>query len=88
MTILLTPLENHTTATVLIGEAQGAPAIIKKILGFIGGRSLVPSLQDGLNALSERIEADISQGKIAQHSAIEVPIDQIESALADSLAQI
>jgi hypothetical protein len=88
MTIRLTPHENSTTATVLFGELQDAPRIIKIALGFIAGRSLVPALGGGLEALNERIEADISQGKIAQHSAIEVPVDQIESALADSLAQI
>jgi uncharacterized protein YndB with AHSA1/START domain len=87
MTILLTPNDNSTTATVLLGEAQGASRIVKIALAFIGGRSLVLTLQEGLRALSERIEVDINQGKVAQQPAIQVPVEQVESALADSLAQ-
>jgi hypothetical protein len=87
MTILLAGHENHTTASILLGELQDTPRIVKKMLGIFAQRSLIPTLRAGLETLGERVEADINQGKVAQPPAIEVPIEQIETALADSLAQ-
>jgi hypothetical protein len=87
MTILLTPHEKHTTAAVLLGELQGASRIVQKMMGIFAKRSLIPSLRDGLQALGERVDSDINQGKVAKQPAIDIPVDQIESALADSLAQ-
>lgn len=87
MTILLTPHEDHTTATLLLGEIKGAPRIVKKVFGIFAQRSLIPTLRSGFEALGERVEADVNQGKFAQQAAIDIPIDQIESALTDSLAQ-
>jgi len=87
LTILLEPHENHTSTTVLFGEIQGAARIVQKVFGIFAERKLFPAMRDGLQALGERVETDINQGKITQQPEIQVSVDQIESALADSLAQ-
>jgi hypothetical protein len=87
MTILLTPHENYTTAALLLGEIQGAPRIVKKMMGIFAQRFLIPTLRSGFEALGERIEADIDQGKVAHQAVVDIPADQIESALVESLAQ-
>jgi uncharacterized protein YndB with AHSA1/START domain len=86
-TIRLTPKENSTTATVLFGETQGGVSIMRGLLKFVGRKMVGPTIRDGLQALSEIVEDEITNGKISQQPAIEVPASQIENALSESLTQ-
>ena len=86
-TIRLTAQENGTTATILTGKTQEGPSPIRGLLDFAGRKLFSGTMQDGLNALSEVIEDEITQGKITQQPAVQVPADQIENALVESLAE-
>ena len=86
-TIRLTAQENGTTATILTGKTQEGPSPIRGLLDFAGRKLFSGTMQDGLNALSEVIEDEITQGKITQQPAIQVPADQIENALVESLTE-
>ena len=86
-TILLTPRENNTTATILFGKTQEGPSLFRGLLNIFGQKLVGPTIRDGLHALKVLVENDITQGKVAQQPAIQVSADQIESALAESLAQ-
>jgi len=87
MTIRLTPKEKSTTATILSGKTQEGPSFIHGLLNFAGRKYFGPGMRDGFNALHEVIEGEISNGKVTQQPAIQVPSDQIESALSESLTQ-
>ena len=86
-TILLTPRENNTTATILFGKTQEGPSLFRGLLNIFGQKLVGPTIRDGLHALKVLVENDITQGKVAQQPVIQVSADQIESALAESLAQ-
>jgi hypothetical protein len=87
MTTRLTPQENSTTATILFGKSQEGPSLIRGLLNFAGRKFFGPTMRDGLNALSEVIEDEITNGKVSQQSAGTLTADQIENALSESLAQ-
>ena len=86
-TIRLTPKENNTTATVLFGEVQGGVSIMRGLLKLMGRKMIGPTMRDGLHALSEIIDDEITNGEVSQQPAVKVPADQIESALSESLTQ-
>ncbi len=86
-TIRLTVEENGTTATFLAGKVQEGPSPIRGLLDIFGRKLFNSSFQDGINALSEVIEAEIADGEVAQQPVIQIPSDQIEDALSESLAQ-
>jgi hypothetical protein len=87
MTIRLTGHGNSTTATALFGKTQEGPTLIRGLVNFVGRKFLAPSMVEGFNALSEVIEGEITDGKVSQQPAVKVPMDQIENALSESLAQ-
>lgn len=87
ITVRLTPHENKTIATVLFGKVQGLSFVKKRLLRLAGPRFIISVFRDGLEALGELIEGDINQGKVTQQPAIDIPVEQIESAQADSLAK-
>jgi uncharacterized protein YndB with AHSA1/START domain len=86
-TTRLTPKENSTTATIICGKTQEGPSPIRGLLNFAGRKFISPALRDGLDALSEIIEDEITNGKVSQQPAVKVHADQIENALSESLTQ-
>jgi hypothetical protein len=86
-TIRLKEHENGTTATFLLGKTQDGPSMIRGLLNFAGRKLVAPTLQDGINALSVLIEEEIAQGNVAHKPVVQIPTDQIENALVESLAQ-
>ena len=87
MTTRLTPQKNGTTVTLLTGTVQGGASILRGVLNLATRKFFGPSMGDGLNALGELIEDEINQGRVSQADSIQVPADQIENALAESLAE-
>jgi hypothetical protein len=57
------------------------------LLNFAGRKFISPAIRDGLDALSEIIEDEITNGKVSQQPAVKVHADQIENALSESLTQ-
>jgi uncharacterized protein YndB with AHSA1/START domain len=86
-TTRLTPKENSTTATIICGKTQEGPSPIRGLLNFAGRKFIYPAIRDGLDALSEIIEDEITNGKVSQQPAVKVHADQIENALSESLTQ-
>ena len=86
-TTRLTPKENGTTATIICGKTQEGPSPIRGLLNFAGRKFISPAIRDGLDALSEIIDDEITIGKVSQQPAVKVPADQIENALSESLTQ-
>jgi len=81
------PHKDGTIATIYLGKTQEGPSLIRGLLNF-GGRKLVgPAIRDGLEAMRELIESEINAGKIARQPVVQLPDDQIENALTESLAQ-
>lgn len=60
---------------------------MRGLLNFVTRKMVVPNIREGINALKTLIEGDMDAGKIARRSTIEIPDDQIENALVESLAQ-
>lgn len=86
-TISLKEHENGTTATFLLGNTQDGPRLMRGLLNLVGRKLVAPNLIEGINTLITLIDDEIAQGKINQQPASGVSADQIESALAESLAQ-
>jgi uncharacterized protein YndB with AHSA1/START domain len=86
-TTRLTPKENSTTATIICGKTQEGPSPIRGLLNFAGRKFITPPIRDGLEALSEIIDDEITNGKVSQQPAVKVPAGQIENALSESLTQ-
>jgi hypothetical protein len=87
MTIRLAEQENGTTINVLSGKTQEGPSIMRGLVNLVGRKILAPTLVEGFNTLSEVIEREIGDGSASQQAVGKVPAEQIENALADSLAQ-
>lgn len=87
MTTRLTPQKNSTTVTVLSGKIEGGASFLRGVLNLATRKYFGPSVVEGLNALGELIEDEINQGRVSQSASIQIPADQIENALAESLAQ-
>jgi hypothetical protein len=87
MTIRLVEQENGTTINVLSGKTQEGPSIMRGLVNLVGRKILAPTLVEGFNTLSEVIEREIGDGSASQQAVGKVPAEQIENALADSLAQ-
>jgi hypothetical protein len=87
MTTCLTPQKNGTTVTVLSGKIEGGASFLRGVLNLATRKYFGPSVVEGLNALGELIEDEINQGRVSQVDSFQIPADQIEKALAESLAQ-
>ena len=61
--------------------------MIRGLLNFGNRRMVGPTIRDGLEVIRELIEREISEGKIARQPVVQIPADQIENALVESLAQ-
>ena len=88
MTTRLTPQKNGTTVTLLSGTVQGGASILRGMINLATRKFFGPQVGEGLNALGELIDDEITQGKVTQQPAIQVPADQIEEALVESFAEI
>ncbi len=86
-TTRLIPKDSGTTAILLFGKTQKGPSLIRGLVDFAGRKMVRPNIEAGLQALREIIEGEISQGKVPRLHATQVPADQIEVALSESLLQ-
>jgi len=87
VTICLTGNENGTTATVLNGKTKQGPSMIRGLLNFAGRKMFLSTMEDGLDALSEIIKDETADSSFPQRTSIKVPVEQIENALTESLAE-
>lgn len=72
---------------IYLGKTQEGPSLFRGLSNFVGRKKGGPTMREGVDALKTLIEGDMEAGKIAQHPMIEIPDDQIEDALVESLAQ-
>jgi uncharacterized protein YndB with AHSA1/START domain len=86
-TIRLTSQEKGTNVTVYAGQTQGGPSIMRGVLNFGNRKFISPTLAKGLQDLEAYIAGEISQGRLVQIPSSQVPADQIENALVESLAE-
>jgi uncharacterized protein YndB with AHSA1/START domain len=87
VTTLLTPQENGTTVTVLSGKTQAGAAIMRGPVNIVIRRIIGPTLKKHLQAFGELIENEIAEGRVTQLPPVQINADQIEFALAESLAE-
>jgi hypothetical protein len=82
-----TPYQDGTKVTIYLGKTQKGSPFVRGLANFIGRKKAGPTFREGVGALKALVESDIQAGKIARQPVIEIQDAQIESALADSLAQ-
>jgi len=87
VTTLLTPQENGTTVTVLSGKTQAGAAVMRGPVNIVIRRIIGPTLKKHLQAFGELIENEIAEGRVTQLPPVQINADQIEFALAESLAE-
>jgi hypothetical protein len=87
VTTLLTPQENGTTVTVLSGKTQAGAAIMRGPVNIVIRRIIGPTLKKHLQAFGELIDNEIAEGRVTQLPPVQINADQIEFALAESLAE-
>ncbi len=80
------PDKDGTIVAIYLGSLGGS-SLMRGLLNFVTRKMVVPNIREGINALKTLIEGDMDAGKIARRSTIEIPDDQIENALVESLAQ-
>ena len=85
-TIWLTPTEDGTRVDFFMGKAHGP--FINQFLENLGMRLMQRRYTvKGLQALQDRITQDIAEGNVVQSVPAEIPSDDIEEAIAESLAR-
>jgi hypothetical protein len=87
MTTRFSPNNLGTKVAIYFGKTRGGPPLIRGLSDFIGRKKAGPTVKEGVDVLKTVIEGDIDAGKLAQQASIEIPDDQIEYALVESLAQ-
>jgi hypothetical protein len=61
--------------------------MIRGLLNFAGRKMFLSTMEDGLDALSETIKDETADSSFPQRTSIKVPVEQIENALTESLAE-
>ncbi len=87
-TICLKEEHAGTSASVYAGKVMDGPSILRGLLNRVGGKIIQSSAEEGLEALTELIEAETGEGSLLEGEVIEIPADQIEAALTQSLAEV
>ena len=87
-TICLKEAANGTTASVLAGKTEEGPSMIRGLLNIVGRKIGTSTMEEGFDALSKIIEAETADSNLLHSTAVEIPIDQIEKALSESLSQV
>jgi uncharacterized protein YndB with AHSA1/START domain len=87
-TICLKEAANGTTASVLAGKTEEGPSMIRGLLNIVGRKIGTSTFEEGFDALSKIIEAETADNNLIHSTAVEIPIDQIEDALTESLSQV
>ena len=87
-TICLKEAANGTTASVLAGRTEEGPSMIRGLLNIVGRKMGTSTMEEGFDALSKIIEAETADSNLLHSTTVEIPIDQIEKALSESLSQI
>ena len=84
-TIRLNPQGDGTKVTAYAGKTQGGASILRSMLNLVQRRVIAPNILNGLQDLAAYIDEEISQGRLAQPPASQLPDEQIEDALVESL---
>jgi len=87
-TICLKEAANGTTASVLAGRTEEGPSMIRGLLNIVGRKMGTSTMEEGFDALSKIIEAETADSNLLHSTTVEIPIDQIEKALSESLSQV
>ena len=87
-TICLKEAANGTTASVLAGKTEEGPSMIRGLVNIVGRKIGTSTFEEGFDALSKIIEAETADSNLLHSTAVEIPIDQIEDALTESLSQV
>jgi hypothetical protein len=84
----LTEKHNGTSVSLLAGNTEGGPSIIRGLVNFFGGKIVSSTLNEGLDALSKIIETETADSNLLHGTVVDISMDQIENALSESLSQV
>jgi len=87
-TICLKQEQDGTTVSLLMGKVAEGPSLLRGLLNRVGGKIILSTAEDGLEAFSELIDAETTESGLMEGETTEIAADQIEQALSQSLAQV
>lgn len=87
-TICLKQEQDGTSVSLLAGKVEEGPSILRGLLNRVGSKIFLSTVEDGLDAFSELIEAETTKSGHLEGKTTEILADQIEQALSQSLAQV
>lgn len=87
-TICLKQEQDGTSVSLLAGKVEEGPSILRGLLNRVGSKIFLSTVEDGLDAFSELIEAETTESGHLEGKTTEILADQIEQALSQSLAQV
>ncbi|MBK5109539.1 MAG: hypothetical protein JJE12_15500, partial [Anaerolineales bacterium] len=80
--------QDGTSVSLLAGKVEEGPSILRGLLNRVGSKIFLSTVEDGLDAFSELIEAETTESGHLEGKTTEILADQIEQALSQSLAQV
>jgi hypothetical protein len=86
-TIRLEEQRNGTMVSVLAGKVEEGPAIFRSLISMVGSKMFLSSLKEGFDSLGEVIEVETAGSSLKVMETAEIPADQIENALTQSLTK-
>ncbi len=88
-TISLMPIDSGTRVSMRLGRTRGTkPLAVLTDLGMrVVARFMIKDIKKDIRHLQDRIEEEMAEGKVVQLNSVDIPSDQIEAAVVDSLAR-
>ena len=87
-TICLKQERDGTTVSILAGKVEEGPSIFRGLLNRVGIKMFLSTMEDGLDAFSELMEAETWESGHLEGETTGIAADQIEQALSQSLAEV
>jgi hypothetical protein len=87
-TICLKQEHDETTVNLLAGKVEQGPALLRGMLNRFGSKMVLSTVEEGFEAFNELIEAEMADSNYSDLQTKEIPAEQIEDALAKSLAEV
>jgi hypothetical protein len=87
-TICLKQEQDGTTVSLLAGKVEEGPSILRGLLNRKVRKMFLSTMEDGLDAFNELIEAETTESGHLEGETSKIPADQIEQALSQSLAEV
>jgi hypothetical protein len=85
-TIRLEPNEEGTRVSILVDEPSGGLWIIRKIARVVLKPILISGMSKNIQNLKRRIETELEEGSVVQTESRNLPSDELEKAIRESLA--